>query len=135
MHQKVNRRTGAKKAGDPSSLEFGRNLYTYSTPRIPESSRLHPIIPQLYVQEWKSDMKNRTLITENARLGGIPNYEHDESLFLEKREQVHYNVENANRVECKYQIPSREKLLRPDFHSEMSRYQSELMFRRDRDTV
>ena len=72
---------------------------------------------------------------QNAGLGGIPNFEHDESLYLEKREQLYYNVENANRVEHKYNMPPREKLLRPDFHSEMSRYQSELMFRRDRDTV
>merc|ERR1712142_979514 len=115
------------KKGDPSSLQFGRNLFTHSSPRVPESSRLHPIIPPLYVQEWKTDMRNRELITQNAKLGGIPTFEHDENLFLEKREQMYYNVENANRVENKYQIPERAKLLRPDFHSEMSRYQSELM--------
>ncbi|KAL8605776.1 hypothetical protein ACOMHN_059341 [Nucella lapillus] len=121
--------------GDPSSLRFGRNLFTYSATRVPEFSRLHPIIPKLYVQEWKTDMKNRRLITENAGVGGVPNFEHDESLFLEKREQVYYNVENANRVINKYKIPDRAKLLRPDFHSELSRYQSELMFRRDTDSV
>ncbi|KAL8598279.1 hypothetical protein ACOMHN_035229 [Nucella lapillus] len=71
----------------------------------------------------------------NAQLGGIPNREHDESLFVEKREQMHYNVENPNRVETKYGIPPREQLLRPNFHNEMSTYQSELMFRRDTDTV
>ena len=72
---------------------------------------------------------------QNAQLGGIPTFEHDENLFLEKREQMYYNVENPNRVETKYKIPERAKLLRPDFHSEMSKYQSELMFRRDTDTV
>ena len=78
---------------------------------------------------------NHLFVFQNAQMGGIPNFEHDESLYLEKREQMFYNVENANRVETKYNMPPREKLLRPDFHSEMSRYQSELMFRRDRDTV
>ncbi|XP_076442416.1 sperm-associated microtubule inner protein 10-like [Babylonia areolata] len=121
--------------GDPGSLKFGRNLYTHSCVRVPQYSRLHPVIPRLYVQEWKMDMKNRELITQNARLGGIPNFEHDENLFLEKREQMYYNVEDANRVINKYKIPERAKLLRPDFHSEMSRYQSELMCRRDEDTV
>ncbi|XP_076463655.1 uncharacterized protein LOC143295876 [Babylonia areolata] len=127
--------TKPNKRGDPSSLKFGKNLYTHSTPRVPESSRLHPMVPQLYVQEWKTDMKNRELITQNSQRGGVPNLEHDESLFLEKREQMFYNVENPNRVETKYNIPDRAELLRPDFHNEMSRYQSELMFRRDTDTV
>ena len=31
---------------------------------MPEFSRLHPVIPQLYVQEWKTDMKNRNHITQ-----------------------------------------------------------------------
>jgi hypothetical protein len=68
-------------------------------------------------------------------MGGIPTYEHDEPLFLEKREQTYYNVENPTRVHNKYFIPDRAKLLRPDFHSELSRYQSELMYRRDQNTV
>ncbi|KAK7502713.1 hypothetical protein BaRGS_00005963 [Batillaria attramentaria] len=124
-----------KKAGDPSSLKFGRNLYTHSTVRVPESSRLHPIIPPLYVQQWKTDMENRDLILKNAILGGVPVFEHDESLFLEKREQMFYNVENPNRVENKCKGPDRATLLRPNFHSEMSTYQSELMYRRDKDHV
>jgi len=75
------------------------------------------------------------LFVQNSDIGSIPNFEHDENMFLEKREQLYYNVENRNRVDRKYDLPPREKLLRPDFHNEMSRYQSELMFRRDRDTV
>ncbi|KAK7103830.1 sperm-associated microtubule inner protein 10-like [Littorina saxatilis] len=123
------------KRGDPSTLNFGRNLFTHGSVRVPAESRLHPIIPQLYVPEWKTDMQNRELITKNAALGGVPNFEHDENLFLEKREQMFYNVEDRNRVDRKYTIPPRAKLLRPDFHSEMSRYQSELMFRRDADSI
>lgn len=80
-------------------------------------------------------MKNRKLIVKNAELGGVPHYEHDENLFLEKREQMFYNVENRNRVESKYPPRDRSKLLRPDFHHETSKYQSELMFRRDEDYV
>ncbi|GFS10010.1 testis-expressed sequence 43 protein-like [Elysia marginata] len=120
-----------KQRAIPINNNFGRNLFTYSTPRIPEYSRSHPIVPKLYVPEWKTDMPNRSIITENANLGGIPNFEHDENLFLEKREQMHYNVEDWTRVEGKITIPPRAELLRPDFHHETSRYQSELMMRRD----
>ncbi|XP_060083553.1 testis-expressed protein 43-like, partial [Ylistrum balloti] len=113
--------------------KFAESLYKYSRPRIPEYSRLHPVVPRLYVQEWKTDMKNRELIVKNAELGGIPHVEHDENMFLEKREQMHYNVEDRNRVEGKYKMPSRARLLQPDFHHETSKYQSELMFRRASD--
>ncbi|RUS74052.1 hypothetical protein EGW08_018179 [Elysia chlorotica] len=123
-----------KQRAIPINNNFGRNLFTYSTPRIAEYSRAHPIVPKLYVPEWKTDMPNRTIITENAKLGGIPNYEHDENLFLEKREQMHYNVENQTRIQGKIIIPPRAELLRPDFHHETSRYQSEIMMRRDTGT-
>lgn len=102
-----------------------------SVQRVPRHSRLHPIIPRSYTMEWRQDMKNRKHIIENASLGNIPHYEHDDSLFLEKREQMHYNVEDRARIEAKYQMPPRSKLLRPDFHHHTSRYQSELMARRD----
>ncbi|XP_005106951.1 uncharacterized protein LOC101851760 isoform X2 [Aplysia californica] len=124
-----------KQRAIPINNNFGRNLFTHSTPRIPEYSRSHPIVPKLYVPEWKTDMQNRSIITENATLGGIPNYEHDENLFLEKREQMHYNVEDWTRVEEKINIPPRAELLRPNFHHETSRYQSELMMRRDDNAV
>ena len=39
---------------------------------------------------------------QNADLSHVPNHEHDESLFLEKREQMCYNVENRDRVDNKY---------------------------------
>lgn len=106
---------------------FGAN----NTQRVPAYSRNHPMVPRLYVPEWKTDMKNRKLIIDNAEMGGIPHYEHDENLFLEKREQMHYNVESRPRVDQKWQLPSRARLLRPDFPHETSKYQSELMFRKD----
>ncbi|XP_013386181.1 testis-expressed protein 43-like [Lingula anatina] len=106
---------------------FGRSQVT----RVPAYSRNHPIIPRLYVPEWKTDMKNRKLIIQNAELGGVPHHEHDENLYLEKREQMSYNVEPRHRINQRYQLPSRAQLLRPDFHHETSRYQSELMMRRD----
>jgi len=124
-----------KQRAIPITNNFGRNLFTHSTPRIPEYSRNHPIVPKLYVPEWKTDMKNRSIITQNAHLGGIPNFEHDENLFLEKREQMHYNVEEWNRIQEKIEIPPRAELLRPDFHHETSKYQSELMMRRDSNAI
>ncbi|XP_059149583.1 uncharacterized protein LOC131936559 [Physella acuta] len=126
---------GDKQRRIPITNKLGKTLFTNSEPRIPEYSRSHPIIPKLYVQDWKKDMANRDLITKNAYLGGIPNYEHDENLFLEKREQTHYNVEEWNRVQEKLTIPPRSELLRPDFHHETSKYQSELMFRRDSSAI
>ena len=74
-------------------------------------------------------------LKQNAELGGIPHYEHDENLFLDRREQMHYNVEDRTRIESKYPHMDRATLLRPNFHHETSKYQSELMFRRDEDYV
>ncbi len=70
-------------------------------------------------------------VIQNAELGGVPHYEHDENLFLEKREQMSYNVEDRNRVDNKYKLPSRSQQLRPHFHHHTSKYQSSLMFRKD----
>lgn len=106
-------------------------MKTSSSARVPMYSRLHPVIPQLYVPEWETDMKNRNLIVKNAEQGGIPHHEHDENLFLDKREQMSYNVENRTRVESKYQLPPREQMLRPEFHHATSRYQSSLMYMKD----
>ncbi|CAG5115133.1 unnamed protein product [Candidula unifasciata] len=126
---------GDKHRRVPITEKFGKQLFHYNTPRVPEYSRAHPIIPRLYVPEWKTDMQNRTSFLENAHLGNIPTFEHDENLFLEKREQMHYNVENWTRVSEKIYVPPRAELLRPDFHHETSRYQSELMMRRDENAV
>lgn len=70
--------------------------------------------------------------SQNAGLGWIPLFEHDENLLLEKREQLHYNVEDANRVVSKYTLPDRAGLLHPEFCHETSRYQSGLMCRWDK---
>lgn len=68
---------------------------------------------------------------KNAEIGGIPHSEHDENLYLEKREQMYYNVEDRGRVDVKYELPPRSKMLRPDFHHSSSKYQSSLMYRKD----
>jgi len=98
--------------------------------RVPEFSALHSIVPQRYVPEWNHDMKNRKLIVENAELGGVPHFEHDDNLFLGKREQVHYNVEDRNRVQAKYDLPPREVMLNPPFAHHTSKYQASLMYRK-----
>ncbi|XP_064601825.1 uncharacterized protein LOC135467858 [Liolophura sinensis] len=91
--------------------KFAEQLFKYGRQRIPQYSKQHPVIPHLYVPEWKTDMRNRNLIIKNASSGGVPHYEHDENLFLEKREQMMYNVENRNRVESKGRFQERLKLL------------------------
>ncbi|CAH1792395.1 unnamed protein product [Owenia fusiformis] len=109
--------------------------YENSTTRNPSYSRAHNVVPRLYVPEWKTDMKNRKLIVKNTQLGNsVAHREHDENLFLDKREQMSYNVEDRIRVDGKYQVPDRAEMLRPQFHHESSRYQSELMQRRDTET-
>ncbi|ESO86867.1 hypothetical protein LOTGIDRAFT_235241 [Lottia gigantea] len=122
-------------SGGTYNENFGKNMFQYGQSRVPSYSRNHPMIPRLYVQEWKTDMRNRELINKNAELGRIPHYEHDENLFLDKREQMSYNVEDRHRVDSKYKMPSRSKLLRPNFHHETSKYQSSLMFRTDKELV
>merc|ERR1711976_629547 len=109
----------------------GRPDKTESTIRIPHFSRHHNIIPRLEVQQWKNDMPNRKLIIENAEIGGIPHFEHDDNLYLEKREQMVYNTEDLTRVESKYELPSRSEMLRPAFHHPTSKHQSSLMYRKD----
>eukprot|EP00058_Branchiostoma_floridae_P018950 XP_002604439.1 hypothetical protein BRAFLDRAFT_79261 [Branchiostoma floridae] len=49
---------------------------------IPKWSDLHPTIPQLYVPEWKTDMKNREVILRECKQAGLYYGPHDESLFL-----------------------------------------------------
>jgi len=106
-----------------------------SEPRVPAFSQLHPAISQLYVPQWKTDMKNRNLLLKNADLGGVPQYEHDENLFLEKREQMTYNVEDRTRVDSKYSVPERSEMLHPYFHHQSSRYQSSLMSRHAKESA
>lgn len=68
---------------------------------------------------------------QNAALGGVPNFEHDENLFLDKREQLSYNIEDRHRVDAKVRKVTRKELLNPPFYHEASRFQSELMYRMD----
>nr|XP_002129969.1 testis-expressed protein 43-like isoform X1 [Ciona intestinalis] len=97
---------------------------------VPNFSRLHPVIPKRYVPEWKTDMKNRNKLIQNAKLAEIYPGPHDESLFLEKRERLTLG-EKRDFVESKTISADRKTLLSPPFPSHMSRYQSELMYRRN----
>merc|ERR1711976_308868 len=107
--------------------KMARPQKTEACTRIPHFSEHHNIIPRLVVQQWKTDMPNRKLIIENAEKGGIPHFEHDDSLYLEKREEMVYNTESRTRVESRYELPSRSEMLRQPFHPPNSKYQSSLM--------
>ena len=50
---------------------------------------------------------------QNASLGGVPHHEHDNALYMDKREQRVYNAENRVMVDAKYQLPPRNVLLHP----------------------
>ena len=96
--------------------------------RVPIHSRQHPMIPRLYVMGWRNDMENRKHIINNAELGGVPHFEHDDNLFWEKKEQLSYNVEDRASVQAKVCVPHRGVLLKPPKHHPTSKYQSSLMY-------
>ncbi|RMX46397.1 hypothetical protein pdam_00000628 [Pocillopora damicornis] len=96
---------------------------------IPVWSRYHPQIPQRYVPQWTQDMQNRNLILENCKLANYPYGPHDTSIYLVHRERLN-NVEPQKMVNSKSIRVPRERLLKPWFHSPLSRYQSSLMSRK-----
>lgn len=95
----------------------------------PKFSNYHPIIPKNYTPAWKLDMKNRGLIVENAQSKVIPHDGLETTLYLEKRERF---SSSEDRQEVMNKVPdvSEERMLRPWFHSPLSKYQSKLMFHR-----
>ncbi|KXJ28034.1 testis-expressed protein 43 [Exaiptasia diaphana] len=100
-----------------------------TTQSIPVWSRYHPVVPQRYVPQWTQDMVNRNLILENTKLTDYPNGPHDTSVYLCRRERLS-NVEPSYMVNSKSIKVPRERLLRPWFHSPLSKFQSSLMFRK-----
>lgn len=82
---------------------------------------------------FRQDMQNRRLIVQNCATsdGRVPNFEHDEKLFYEKREQLKYNVESHERVISQYPMPQRGAPAydRPYFHQSASKHQSSIMSR------
>ncbi|XP_035681699.1 testis-expressed protein 43-like [Branchiostoma floridae] len=94
---------------------------------IPKWSDLHPTIPQLYVPEWKTDMKNREVILRECKQAGLYYGPHDESLFLCKRERLNHG-EDRRRVETNYASqPDRRTLINPPRWSHLYRHRSTLM--------
>jgi len=67
---------------------------------------------------------------QNADLGCIPNFEHNDALYLEKSEQLHYNVEDRDRIEGRYKVPARDQLMKPPMHHPASRYRSSMVSRK-----
>ena len=95
----------------------------------PKFSIYHPIIPKNYTPAWKLDMKNRELIVENAQSKPIPHDELETTLYLEKRERFS-SAEDRQEVMNKVPDVSEERMLKPWFHSPLSKHQSKLMFYR-----
>merc|ERR1739841_328873 len=93
----------------------------------PQFTPYHPLIPKLYIAEWKQDMRNRDRIVENCMLSGLP-YQAEDSLYLEKRERLN-NVEPREIVMLKGADESRKKILQPPLHSALSKYRSSTMTR------
>jgi len=86
-----------------------------------------------YEMPWRSIMLKdgdrygpRRLIRENAKLGGIPNYEHDTCLYFNRSEQFKYNNEDNKRVTGKIKYPGypeASKLIFPPIYANKSKYQ------------
>lgn len=110
-------------------------LKTTTTKRVPHSFPLSGLIPERYVPSWKQDMKNQKLLKKNAYLGGVPSHEHDESLYLARRELKNYNSENRYMVEDKTTLPSRGQLLKPLLATQNAKHRSSLMRMTDKRTA
>ena len=95
----------------------------------PKFSSYHPIIPKNYTPAWKLDMKNRERLVENAKTKPIPHDGLETTLYLEKRERFS-SGEDRKEVIKKATDFSENRMLRPWFHSPLSKYQSKLMFYR-----
>jgi hypothetical protein len=68
-------------------------------------------------------------ILKNAKKGAIPTYEHDDTLYLNKREQMKYNVQNRPDVDARTQLPSRHRMMNPKFYDSMSKYNAHMLAR------
>ncbi|CAF1132413.1 unnamed protein product [Brachionus calyciflorus] len=97
--------------------------------RVPWYSKNHPMIPRFYVQPWTQDIKNRPILIHNAKNGGVPTYEHDDCLFLNKREQMTYNVQNRSQVDIRTNLPPRYEMLKPKNYQTTQRYNSNMLAR------
>jgi len=104
---------------------------TSSSVRVTQYSLPHNLIPLRYIEPWRRDTVNRELIINNAHQANIPHYEHDDSLYFNKREQMHYNVEPRDRVDKKYTLPPRSEQLQPRFYEIYDRHRSSLLSRYD----
>lgn len=83
----------------------------------------------VYTALRKEEMIIYFLFLQNCELGMLPHYEHDDNLYLNKREQMAYNVEERARVDSKYTVPDRSVMLKPERHHPTARYRSTLMHR------
>jgi hypothetical protein len=62
-------------------------------------------------------------------MGGIPNFEHDDNLYLDNREQLNYNTEDRNRVDNRCSLPPRIVMMEPSLHDRTRRYNSHMLGR------
>ena len=69
------------------------------------------------------------MLKKNAKGGKVPTYEHDDTLYLNKREQIKYNMQNRPEVNARTQYPSRYQMMHPNFHDSMSKYNSGMLAR------
>ena len=70
---------------------------------------------------------------QNADLGCVPNFEHNDAMYLEKSEQLQYNVEDRDRVEGRYKVPPRNQLMNLPKHHPASKYRSSMISRKPGD--
>lgn len=68
---------------------------------------------------------------KNAQKGKVPTFEHDDALYLNKREQIKYNMQNRQEVNSRTKYPSRYQMMNPKFHDSMSKYNSGMLARLD----
>jgi hypothetical protein len=60
----------------------------------------------------------------------VPTYEHDEPLYLNKREQLAYNVQDKRQIDARaVKMPSREQMMYPELSDPSSRFFSSMLSR------
>ena len=68
-------------------------------------------------------------IFKNAKKGGIPNFEHDDTTYLNKREQMSYNMQNRPDIDAKLKLPTRAEMMVSKHWESTKKYDSGMMAR------
>jgi hypothetical protein len=61
----------------------------------------------------------------------VPTFEHDDTLYLNNREQLKYNMQSKESRDAKYKLPTRKEMMSPQMHETTFKYKSFMLSRFD----